>query len=172
MSYVIRRIEAAEWREFRALRFEALQDSPTAFGWTYEASVALPDEEWRGLVEKCAKSEDQAMFVAVDESGDLVGLTGVFLKDADPKAAFLFSVYVSPEHRGASRAIATLLQDTAIAWARDETDAVEMKLDVSELNERGRAFYLRTGWTDTGATQPLTRDPSVTLIEMRLDTFR
>ncbi|MFD0598149.1 hypothetical protein ACFQZ4_42670 [Catellatospora coxensis] len=64
MTYVVRRTEPGEWQQLRALRLEALRDSPTAFGTTYADAAALADEAWQQQAEQGASSPSTATFIA------------------------------------------------------------------------------------------------------------
>lgn len=73
MTYVVRRTEPGEWRQLRALRLEALGDSPNAFGTTYADVAALADEGWRQQAEQNATSPTAAMFIAATQKRPLGG---------------------------------------------------------------------------------------------------
>ncbi|WP_069734997.1 hypothetical protein [Streptomyces sp. EN27] len=75
MKYVIRRITAEGWRELRAIRLESLLNSPYAFGVRPADAVALFDRTWRKQAERAAA--DDALFVAIDETGSWAGTAGV-----------------------------------------------------------------------------------------------
>ena len=46
MSFVVRRVGTAEVEVLKATRLAALLDTPSAFGSTYAAEVAQPDDYW------------------------------------------------------------------------------------------------------------------------------
>ena len=50
-SFSIRRIDSAEWKEYREVRLRALKDSPDAFGSTFEESIMYPDDAWIARLE-------------------------------------------------------------------------------------------------------------------------
>lgn len=170
MAYTMRRIRADEWREFRELRLEALQDSPMNFGQTHEQALALPDEHWQERVQTNATSEVQAFYVAADDAtGKFLGMWGVMLHNARPAVHHVLGVYVRPEARGTD--VARRLNQACIDFART-TDAKELTLLVRDDNVRGSRFYEREGFELTGAVQPYNLDPSHNLLEMRYVSFR
>jgi RimJ/RimL family protein N-acetyltransferase len=172
MTYVVRRTEPGEWRQLRALRLEALQDSPTAFGTTYADTAALADQVWRQQAAHNATSPTSATFVATTEDGRWVGMASAGPLDEVPGTACIHGVYVAPAHRGQPAGLATQLMDVGIRWARDNTDASWLTLGVHEDNRRAQAFYRRIGFTDTGKVVPYPLDPSKKLYIMGYEDFR
>ena len=170
MAYTVRRTTADEWREFKELRLQALLDSTTNFGQTYDTVLAHPDEVWQERARTNATSDVQAFFVAVDDAtGKLVGMWGVMPNDAHPGVHHVLGVYVRPEARGTE--VARLLNQACVDFART-TDAEELTLLVRDDNDRGRRFYEREGFVLTGAKEPHNLDPSHDLLEMRHASFR
>ncbi|GAA2390101.1 N-acetyltransferase [Catellatospora methionotrophica] len=172
MTYVVRRTAPGEWRELRALRLEALRDSPTAFGVTYADAAALPDEDWRQQAELNATSATSAMFVAATVDGHWVGMTGCAPLPDVPGTSCLHGVYVAPAHRGGQAGLAARLMDAGIRWTRDNTDAAWLTLGVHEDNQRALAFYRRIGFTATGKIVPYRLDPAKKLHILGLENFR
>ena len=183
-GYEVRRVRADEWRQLREIRLEALKDTPIGFGERYEDACVKPEQDWRDRAEKSAQSAQTAMFVAIDESGQFVGMTGVFTKPepeslsqsaaaAHPAVVVnnmvIYSVYVTPAHRGAHRGVASLLFDAVIRWSREVAGAREIMLSVHEKNDRAHAFYQRYGFVDTGELIPFVLDESASLLEMRYE---
>src|SRR5690349_7939355 len=94
---MIRRVTPAEWQELRDTRLAALRDAPDAFGGTYEASVSRPDEWWQDWARKSAESDEQAMFLAWDDTRP-AGIAGTFLHEG---RWTLIAMWVEPAKRGA-----------------------------------------------------------------------
>lgn len=93
------RLEPEDWQLYRALRLEALQTDPQAFGSTYENTLARPESFWRQRLAEAAQEQDQWMlFARLD--GRLVGMTGAYLDHEHPDMAWVISVYVQPAQRG------------------------------------------------------------------------
>ncbi|MFU8854786.1 GNAT family N-acetyltransferase [Micromonospora sp. SL1-18] len=172
MTYVVRRTEPVEWRQLRALRLEALQDSPTAFNTSYADTVALGDEVWRQQAAQNATSPTSATFIATTDDGHWVGIASSAPLDEVPGHAHIYGVYVAPAHRGQPAGLATQLMDVGIRWARDNTDASWLTLGVHEDNKRAQAFYRRIGFTETGKVLPYALDPSKKFYIMGYEDFR
>jgi ribosomal protein S18 acetylase RimI-like enzyme len=172
-AYEVRGFRAEEWRQLREIRLEALKDTPIGFGEWYEDAAAKPDEEWRDRAAKVAESTQSALFGAIDGDGRFVGIAGAFPKppsdESQPLEYVVYSVYVTPDHRGSQRGVASLLFDAVIAWAREVGGADIVTLSVHERNERAHAFYRRYGFVDTGETMPYILDESASLIVMRYE---
>src|SRR5262245_58899062 len=121
----IRRYRPDEWREYRQLRLEALQDAPTAFGSTYEWSLTRKEADWR------LRLAGSAVFVAelVDAGTEPVGMAGGYVErpeqdagaELDVDAAVvgsvveLVSMWVRPSSRGLRIAVA--LVEAVVGWA-------------------------------------------------------
>jgi ribosomal protein S18 acetylase RimI-like enzyme len=171
-DYEVRRFAADEWRELRAIRLEALRDTPIGFGERHEDALELPDEDWRQRAARAAESDVTALFAARDAQGRVIGCAGVFPKEraeGEPLVYVIYGVYVTPDHRGADKGVAPLLFDAVIAWARKVGGADVVTLSVHERNDRAHAFYRRYGFVDTGESEPYNLDPSVALLEMRYE---
>jgi ribosomal protein S18 acetylase RimI-like enzyme len=185
--YVVRRITSGEWRELRALRLEALKDSPTAFGVTYAASEAFPDEVWQAMAVEAATADSTALFVAVavaadgarpadptdpaESAGAWLGMAGAAPLVDVPDHAHVYSVYVSPAHRG-RRGPAAALMAAAIGFAEEHIDVARLTLGVHEANVRAQAFYARLGFEPTGLRVPYPLDPAEQLLILGYPAFR
>lgn len=170
-GYQVRRLSAEQWRRFRDIRLEALKDTPIGFGERYQEAAARTDEEWCERARNVAEPASTALFAALDDEGRFVGIIGVYPRPAtaEGREHVVYSVYVTPAHRGAQRGVATKLFDAAIAWAREIGKADIVTLSVHERNDRAHAFYRRYGFVDTGETIPYVLDESASLIVMRYE---
>ena len=70
----IRQAAIVDAEAFRALRLEALQGHPEAFGSDYEREVERPASFW---IERLSERTDSAIFVA-EGAGQLVGMIGIY----------------------------------------------------------------------------------------------
>ncbi|HVE74848.1 MAG TPA: GNAT family N-acetyltransferase [Mycobacteriales bacterium] len=148
------RVEEADWRDWRTLRLEALQDTPIGFGETYAEAAVRPDEEW--LV---PGPRPGIRFIARAGS-ELLGMAGAFRDEGE--RPHVFGVFIRPSARGGGvlRALLARLQE----WAPGES----LVLEVHEDNARARAAYLKLGFSLTGTTGPYNLDPTRLLQEMTL----
>lgn len=145
------RLDRSNWELLRDLRLRALQDSPDAFGASFEDKKAQAPEKWM------ASFDDHAWFVAWDE-GTPVGLVaGQPPWDGTDGERDLTSMWVAPSHRG--RGTGSLLLAAVIDWAREDGAPV-LSAWVVEANQDVQAFYEAHGFAVAGNGAPLDRDPS------------
>ena len=136
----IKRLAADEGLRLRTIRLRALVDAPDAFGTTYDEAAAQPLDSWT------AQLQEIATFVAV-VNGEDVGLVRGARDDLQPDAAWLISMWVSPEVRGQS--VGEALIDAVVEWARI-SGARRVLLDVGDHNQPAIALYARKGFEPNG----------------------
>lgn len=149
-TVVLREANLADAPQFRDLRLNGLQDSPTAFSADYETNFNHPMSFWEG---RLTFDEHGIIFFAEHENC-LIGMTGI-RKGESPKtkhSAYIWGVYIRPEWRGLH--IAGTLIEISTAWAR-ERGVVILKLGVMANNESAIRCYKRIGFTIYG-TEPRT----------------
>ena len=151
----------AEWREYRDIRLASLLDAPDAFGSTYAASSARPEEWWIDRTRLSAESDEQAMFIAWDGK-NAVGLAGTFFDDPD---WVVIAMWVDPAQRG--NGLGRLLLDAVVDFQRAQ-GATESVLGVVDGNDAARALYERYGFEDNGVANPLREGEPLIVREMRL----
>lgn len=158
---VIRRITVDDVDTYREVRLRALQDSPSAFGSTYDAERARTPEQWAERVALAASGTGRAIFLAFDDAV-CVGLAGCVEDDLGADRQ-LVSMWVAPSHRGTG--VAQRLVDAVLAWA-ESCGASRVGLWVTRGNDRARRCYERAGFSATGDVQPLPSDPAKEEIRM------
>ena len=103
------RLSSDEGPRLREIRLRALDDSPDAFGETFEAARARTPEDWM------KQAIDLPTFVAVVDGED-AGMVRCCQDRSDPSTAWLLSMWVAPTCRG--RGIGAGLVREVVAWAR------------------------------------------------------
>lgn len=167
MDAVIHRLRAEDWREYRALRLEMIEDTPLAYLETLEHARAQPESDWRARTAR-AEQPGSTAYVAVEPvTGRWLGAMNAFVA-ADRTRVMLVSVYITPDARGRAAGVADMLLDAIIAWARDRPGARALRLEVHEDNPRARAFYARRGFALTGRSVPYALDRTQRDLEMEL----
>lgn len=156
---------ASEWERLRALRLEALQDSPRSYGSTHAREVLVTESEWQERAVAGASGIETVAFTAVVD-GVWVGMARGYL---ELPAAHLIAVYVTPAWR--RRGLAAALSAAVVAGAR-EGGASEILLSVSDWNTGARRVYEGLGFEATGVQRSLPWDATVTESEMRLERAR
>ncbi len=137
----IRLLRPEEAKSYRAIRLEALKQSPEAFGSMFEVEAVRPlgffAERLRG----------NALFGAWRD-GSLIGIAG-FRREAGPKhchKGVLWGVYVTQAGRGTG--ISRRLIERVLEHAQGEVELIE--LSVVSTNEPARRLYANLGFTEYG----------------------
>jgi len=156
-TLLVRRAGSEDWMALKAIRLEALRDTPDAYGSTLLAALAFPQDRWRAMI------EEQCYFL-VERDGAVLGMAAGGFHDDHPGQHWLYAMYVTPAARGGH--VASCLVDAVVAWARSD-GALALHLDVTTSLPRARAFYEKAGFRETGVARRMYRDPTITLITMR-----
>ncbi|GEP44921.1 GNAT family N-acetyltransferase [Brevifollis gellanilyticus] len=135
----------SDWQRVQKLRLAALQDTPDAFGSTFEDESQRPPEWWIGRLQ----SSGSVTFMAVEPCDSGMAVLGPY--NAPPDRG-VFAVWVAPEHRG--RGVGDALMSAVIAEARS-LGVGRLVLDVDRLNLPARRLYLRYDFSPTGIESTL-----------------
>ena len=155
----LRRVVPEDWPALKALRLEALQDSPVAFCERYADAVRETDEGWRARTARGADGGDSFQVLALVR--DLPVATAVgFVDGAD---GVLAAVYVTPACRGAG--VLDAMVEQVAAWAR-ERSCPQLRLLVHESNLGAHRAYERLGFVPTGHREPYPLDPATDEVEL------
>ena len=155
---------SCDWRDYKALRLRALQESPDAYGSTYEEESLRPDGQWKARLEKAAKSGKDFPILAA-RGGKPVGLTWAQIDPAESGKVSLYQVWVAPEARGAG--VAARLLDAAKAWAQDQ-GATMLFLGVTCGDTPAVRLYRRAGFVPVGQAVPLREGSALLSQDMQL----
>jgi ribosomal protein S18 acetylase RimI-like enzyme len=158
VTYLIRRMGSSEWRELRAIRLEAVRDTPTAFSSSYAELTSHPDVFWQERAAAGATSDNGATFIACDRHDDWVGSASAEPLAEVPDHAHIHAVYVRAGHRGPTGPGARLVE-AAIRFAEQHIDVSRLTLGVHESNSRALAFYRRIGFRMTDKVIPYRPNP-------------
>lgn len=159
MSIEVVRLREDEWRSYRAIRLEALRESPAAFGSTLAEEQSFDESTWR------RRLRESATFVARvsgQATANPVGLVAVF-RDPEEGTHELVSMWVRPAARGNKVADALV---RAVLDEAGDLGADTVHLWVTEPNTAARRLYERCGFSYTGRQTPLPSDPSLTELRM------
>ncbi len=145
MSYTIRRLGADDAEAFRALRLEALLDSPEAFGGDHVEESKRPLETF---IRQLTGSAVFGVFIA----DQLSGLVGLFWDESVKRRHIgnLYTVYVAPQARGTGCAL-PLIQ-AALDHAKSLGHA-QVHLGVGTHNTSALRLYQKAGFEIYG-TEP------------------
>lgn len=142
---IIRRLNPKDAELYRAIRLEALQMTPEAFGSSYEEEKSYPLELYEGRFQE----EYSATFGAFLEE-QLCGVVTLVREQRNKlkHRANIYGVYVSSEKRG--RGIAKKLMLEAIREAEDMGGVEQIHLSVVTSNEAAGKLYRSLGFEAYG----------------------
>jgi RimJ/RimL family protein N-acetyltransferase len=142
----IRRLISSDAGAYQALRLQALRDSATAFGSSYDEECHTPIEVVAGFL---AAGSGRDMFGAFID-GQLVGMIGVGREGSRKEShkVFLRSMYVVPDHRG--EGIGRRLVSEALSFAASIPGLHHVSLAVTAGNVEAVALYESMGFERAG----------------------
>ncbi|SEO94023.1 GNAT family N-acetyltransferase [Paenibacillus sp. OV219] len=143
MKIEIKLITPDEVEAYWQLRLLALQDSPEAFGATYEDSVGTPLDTVRGRIQLQA---DNFILGAYTEEGELVGMVGFRRYDGTKvqHKGFVWGMFVSPKAR--QQSVGRKLLQHLLERVERVEDLDQVTLMVVTSNEQARKLYLSLGF--------------------------
>lgn len=147
----IRRDDAAA---FKALRLEALQSHPDAFGSDYHESLNAPESMWQERMQ--TSLDDVGRIFLADAGSELAGMTGV-VREKGAKvnhSAFIWGVYVRPAYR--SQGLGERLIRAAVDWCGQQK-LRSVRLTVVTTNLSAIRCYQRCGFAETGVQPEVIR---------------
>mgnify|MGYP000626501430 CR=1 FL=1 len=125
-----------DWSDLKAVRLNALEESPSAFGGSLENEIKFDDSRWQSRADG---SNGTTFFLAYIER-EAVGIAGSYLSDNGHK---LISVWVSPTFRGKSVAVELVKSVQAYVINAGYTKLV---LEIEKNNLAVNKFYLKCGF--------------------------
>jgi GNAT superfamily N-acetyltransferase len=161
MQFDVRRAAIGDEPVLRALRLQALTDSPKAFGSTYERELARTTEDWKRWL-------SPGVTFILEASGEPRGLVAGSRDPHDASVVHLMAMWVHPDLRGTGAA--DLLVSSVKAWAA-EAGATQVRLNVLENNGPARRCYEPTGFRATGRQGVVERTGDIEM-EMTSETFQ
>jgi len=154
----IRRLSPLDAKLFQALRLAALQETPSAFGASYEEEIGLPSS---AIEARLIERHDQGVWGAFN-GGALIGTLGLAREQRHKLShkAILWGMYVAPAMRGKGVARALLRQ--VLAFSRSEPAIIQINLCVNASNPGAIALYESEGFTTFG------REPFALMIDGKM----
>jgi len=130
---------------FRAVRLEALLDSPTAFGSSHHEEAHQPLDWFARRLDS-----DDGMMLGAFEANALIGIVGVVRETAakERHRAVIRSMFVTPAARG--RGVAAALLRDALAAADALPGVWQVILTVTAGNAAAMRLYRAHGFTPYG----------------------
>ena len=148
---IVRRLDEADTAAFRTLRLHALQESPEAFGSSYEETVVQPLERMAERLRHAPERPHDFVLGAFDPH--LIGMVG-FARETRAKTRHkgsIWGMYVAEQARG--HGIGRALLERLLAEARAQPDLEAITLLVVSTNEAAKHLYRSFGFAIYG-TEP------------------
>ena len=141
----IRRLGPEDWEANRAIRLEALADSPGNYFTSLAEAEARTEQDWRAML-----TDPKMAIFGLYDGGTLAGLTAIYIADEDPgglTAGFAMS-YIRPAWRGQGHA--ATFHKSRLDWAR-ANGMTRIIVSHRASNEPSRKAIERSGFTRIGA---------------------
>lgn len=141
----VRALGEEQWQEYRAIRLDALAESPEAFTADHDDEAGYDEGFWRARMRRSRR-------ILAETDGVPVGVVSVGDVEADKNLAELFGLWVRPDCRG-----------TGVAWRLVQAGADQARADerthlnywVSTDNGRAVAFASSFGFRPTEHRRPM-----------------
>jgi GNAT superfamily N-acetyltransferase len=157
----VRTFDVTEWQEYRDMRLLALQDSPDAFGSTFEGSRIIPDKDWMIRLECVTPESDFPAKATLD--GEFAGLAWGRIEPSNLAVAYLYQMWVPSEYRSMGVGKALLL--AVLDWSKSQGVEV-LKLGVTCGDSPARKLYESQGFVAVGGVEPLRPGSEVSVQNM------
>lgn len=151
----IRPVRESDLAAYRALRLEALQSHPEAFGSDHAEQAADPESVWANRIQGSIEGQSARILMA-DAGSELAGMMAVF-RDSGAKlrhSVSIVSVFVRPPWRG--RRLADQMLHEALAWCRSVQIRIA-RLTVVTTNAAAIRCYERCGFQPCGIQHEVIR---------------
>lgn len=160
----VRAITVDDWPQVRAIRLEALADTPSAYTTTYEEAAAFADSVWIERAEASIAGVDQRTVLGLHGGRAISLAIGLLREQHGALVTVVVSVYVTPSARGTgvSDRMFSLIHDWGASLGSDRAS-----LWVEETNARAIGFYKRLGYSLTLDRARIPNDSG--LFERRMD---
>jgi ribosomal protein S18 acetylase RimI-like enzyme len=143
----VRHLGEDEWKDYRAVRLEALSESPEAFVATVDEEEAFDEAHWRSRMQRSAR-------LVAERDGAAVGVVsvGTAPSDDEGRSGELFGLWVKPELRGSGVATTLVKNGAALARRRGQS---RLYYWVGTENGRAVAFASGIGFRPTDQRRPM-----------------
>lgn len=163
-SISIHQLNRSDWRQYRDIRLCALKDSPDAFGNTFEVAKEYSDAQWQARLDNVRADTDHPIVAVHNQT--FVGLAWGNIEPSNKNTAYLYQMWVSPQHRGMS--IGRKMLQAVIDWAKALGVSV-ISLEVTCGNLPAIQLYNSMGFERVGEFVALREGSDLLEQSMRLN---
>lgn len=158
----IRPLQTGEAGTLRAVRLQAVEDAPHAFGQTRFEAANLPLSHWERAVKTHTDGQSGVVFFAGAENTPPIGLISVRRDTFVSTDAHIGQLWVAPEWRRAGTGGA--LVGAALYWAKRQK--VGRLLTWTPQDSAALRLFRRVGFTISGRQFPQPGNPQLMLCEL------
>ena len=153
-----------DWEAYKALRLASLEDSPDAFGSTFEREFNFTEKVWRSRLTPSDNPVHILPLVALSHNQP-IGLATGAVHSHQGETAHIYQMWVSKPYRGIG--IAKDFLDRIEAWA-NELELTSLSLAVTTHNAGAMRLYQSAGFVSSGNTEPLRENSNLSVQSMVL----
>lgn len=158
---VVKTLSEADWEVYRQLRLRSLQESPDAFGATYDREILFSNEKWKSRT----KTSACAILLIAEVDGSPSGLANGVVHERTSKTVNIYQMWVAPDIRGSG--VGRTLLKRIIDWATG-LSMETVSLDVTTTNVAAVRLYETLGFRSNGFTEQLRPESTLTSQSMTL----
>lgn len=144
----IRLLAPNDAQALAAIRLEALEQEPEAFGASLEEEKKKTLEEWQARLD--LSNQEESGYLGAFDAGEIIGMIGYYRhKGAKLRhKASIVSMYVKQSHRGTG--VAGELMKAALLQLQTIGDLDQVQLAVVTSNQAAVRFYEKMGFQPFG----------------------
>lgn len=162
----VRKFEKHAWREYKAIRLEALSFHEDVYGGSLKDETGWADSVWADMF-----AHDNYAFFGLYDAAALVGIACVFAdrNDKSGRTALLAGAYIREAYRGKGHS--GLLYEARIGWIKQSGYFDRILVGHKQGNEASRRANQRFGFRHTGQEETGWGDGSIGIkhsYEMRI----
>nr|WP_283102869.1 GNAT family N-acetyltransferase [Shewanella abyssi] len=154
-----------DWRKYKALRLASLQDSPDAFGSTYQKEINFDEAQWRVRLDAEPQTKSILPLVAVIDAV-AAGLAFGVRHNPNDRTIHVYQMWVAKSARGYG--IGRLLLQKIVDWAV-LMDVELVSLEVTATNIAAVKLYQTMGFKAEAALEPLREGSKILVKTMTYD---
>jgi len=156
--------QACEWKLYRDIRLQALQDAPDSFSTLYKEAVRLSDEKWKS---RLVTSHSDFLHIPIKAvyDGGVVGMAWGRINCISPETAYLYQMWVSPRFR--CLGIGHRILEKFVSWSKSN-GATRAQLGVTCSVEAAYGLYRKFGFRPVRELESLREDSTLLVQTMVL----
>jgi ribosomal protein S18 acetylase RimI-like enzyme len=144
-------ISPDRWEDFRALKLEALEKEPQAFGADYEEETRILPEKWQERLSASVEGKTIQLFAL--DGNRLVGIIGAYFEEGAKfkHIAKISGLYVKDEYRG--QGIGRQLMEAVLAAIRKQPGILKAKITANPGQIAAVGLYKCLGFEEAGTAR-------------------